>query len=228
MAVRILKNFINKDESITRRYYQDYTHNSGPTADTTLLKVLNSKVSLLDNKIGKMSRTSNIIHSQNQTIQAQIKKIQAQINRTQNNNRSYIGTRNVNYIENIASRNTDNYNDMNNIPKKEVQKSIDENFTVNANSSYTSSIVPNPGFSTAKLMANIRFTSAHTAGLTIDLYYGSSRIGEVLSVTNTRGVNHASEPFDVQYLDGFNFVINNKDTTSNTLINNLRIVLYND
>lgn len=111
------------------------------------------------------------------------------------------------------------------VPKN---RSIDENFTVNAGSTYTTSIVPNSGFNTAKLTANVRFTGVNTAGLTVDLYYGSSRIGEVMNVTNTRGVNHMSESFDVQYLDGFNFVITNKDPTNNTFVNNLRIVLYND
>jgi hypothetical protein len=89
--------------------------------------------------------------------------------------------------------------------------------------------INNPGFNRARVFLSALFTPAHTGGITVDLYYGNSRMSRVLKLISSNGTaTGASEPVDIAYLSGFKFIVHNHDTSQNTVIRNFKIVMYNE
>jgi len=89
--------------------------------------------------------------------------------------------------------------------------------------------VNNPKYNRARVFLDALFTPAHSAGLSIELFYNNNRIGEIMKVKSSNGSGgNASEPIDIAHLSGFRLVIRNHDQSQATTIKNLKVVLYNE
>lgn len=89
--------------------------------------------------------------------------------------------------------------------------------------------VNNPGFNRARVHINAIFTPAHSNGVSVELFYGNHRIGEIIKLRAPNGSGlGASEPFDIGYLSSFKFVVRNHDSSQDTTIRNFKAVMYNE
>lgn len=112
---------------------------------------------------------------------------------------------------------------------KKEEKFLFKEVVVPSNDDKESSVVNNPGFNRARVFLDAGFTPAHTGGLSVSLYYKNSKMSDVLDLISSNGsCGKASEPIDIANLSGFYFVIKNRDTSNDTTVRNLRVVLYNE
>lgn len=89
--------------------------------------------------------------------------------------------------------------------------------------------VGNTKYNTARIFLSALFTGAHAGGLTVELFWGSTRMGDIMSIKSSNGSGSgASEPFDINHLNGFRFVIRNRDNNNATTVRNMKIILYNE
>ena len=92
-----------------------------------------------------------------------------------------------------------------------------------------SQTVTNPKFERARIKVSAIFSEGQTGGLSIDLYYKNTKIGEVLRLKPTQAsVGGASQTFDVSQLSDFHFLIMNHDSSKNAKVNNFDIVMFNE
>ncbi len=112
---------------------------------------------------------------------------------------------------------------------KREEKVIAKEVVIPANDSKEFDSVNNPHFNRARVFLDAGFTPAHSGGLTVELHYKKSKIGDVLKVISSNGAcGQASEPIDVAQLSGFYFAVKNHDVSNSTTVKNFRIVLYNE
>ena len=89
--------------------------------------------------------------------------------------------------------------------------------------------VTNSKFERARIKVSAIFSEGQTSGLSIDLYYKNTKIGEVLRLKPTQAtVGGASQTFDVSQLSDFHFLIMNHDSSKNATVNNFEIVMFNE
>ncbi len=89
--------------------------------------------------------------------------------------------------------------------------------------------VNNPKYNRARVFLNALFTPAHSGGLTVELFYGNNKIGDVMRLKSSNGSGaSASEPFDIAHLSSFKFIIRNNDQSNATTIRNLKVIMYNE
>lgn len=106
---------------------------------------------------------------------------------------------------------------------------IVRDLTIPKGSYEESPAISNTHYEKARIFANAEFGNNATGGISIDLYWGNTRIMEVLRLKPSQASgNGASQPFDIAQLSGFRFVFINHDAGQNFKINNVRIVLYNE
>ena len=92
---------------------------------------------------------------------------------------------------------------------------------------YESTTVQNDGYCCGRLLVDVSFDVSATGGLTVDLYYKSQKIGEVIKVPYSMQVTGgASAALDLANLSGFHFIVVNHDPVHAVTIKHLRIVLW--
>ena len=79
-------------------------------------------------------------------------------------------------------------------------------------------------------MISAAYNANATGNVTVDMYYGSHRFGEVIELkTNSKqGASGASEVIDIQGLGGFTFKIINHDVSKTATIKNMKILMLNE
>ena len=115
-----------------------------------------------------------------------------------------------------------------NVLKKET--TLLTEYVIGASSDYDVPSIDNPGFQRARVMTSVGYNAAATGNVTVDLFYGSHRFGEVLELkTNQKqGASGASEVIDIQGLGGFRFKIINHDTSKTATIKHMKILMFNE
>lgn len=103
-------------------------------------------------------------------------------------------------------------------------------YVIGAGSDYNVPSVDNPGFQRARVMLSAAYDGGATGGVTVDMYYGSHRFGEVIELkTNQKqGASGASEVIDIQGLGGFTFKIINHDVSKTAKITSMKILMFNE
>lgn len=92
---------------------------------------------------------------------------------------------------------------------------------------YETEPIQNEGYCCGRVLIDTAFDAAVTAGLTVDLYYKSEKIGEVIKVPSCLQVTGGSSPsLDLAFLSGFHLVVVNHDPVHAVTIKNLRILLW--
>lgn len=115
-----------------------------------------------------------------------------------------------------------------NVLKKET--TLLTEYVIGAGSDYDVPAIDNPGFQRARVMISVGYDPAATGNVTVDLYYGSHRFGEILELkTNQKqGASGASEVIDIQGIGGFVFKIINHSVDKSVTIKNMKILIFNE
>lgn len=115
-----------------------------------------------------------------------------------------------------------------NVTKKET--TLLTEYVIGAGSDYGVPSIDNPGFQRARVMISAAYNANATGNVTVDMYYGSHRFGEVIELkTNSKqGASGASEVIDIQGLGGFTFKIINHDVSKTATIKNMKILMLNE
>lgn len=115
-----------------------------------------------------------------------------------------------------------------NVLKKET--TLLTEYVVEAGSDYDVPSISNPGFQKARVMVSAGYDAAATGNITVDLYYGSHRFGEIveLKTNQKQGASGASEVIDIQGLGGFTFKIINHDVNKTVTIKNMKVLMFNE
>ena len=115
-----------------------------------------------------------------------------------------------------------------NVLKKET--TLLTEYVIGAGSDYDVPAIDNPGFQRARVMISAGYDAAAIGNVTVDLYFGSHRFGEVIELkTNSKqGASGASEVIDIQGLGGFTFKIINHDVNKTATIKNMKILMFNE
>jgi len=110
------------------------------------------------------------------------------------------------------------------------EKSLLSNYTIAGGDNYEIPAVACEHFTKARVFISAVFTAGSSAGITVDLYSRSYRMGEIITIVpyqNQQISNVAtSEPIDVENLGIFSFIIINNDISNSVKINQLRVILY--
>lgn len=89
--------------------------------------------------------------------------------------------------------------------------------------------IMNPGYNRARVFISALFSSANSGGITVEMFYSTSKIGRVMKLICSNGPSsQVSEPIDIAHLTGFKLVVINHDMSQDTTINNFKIVMYNE
>jgi hypothetical protein len=92
---------------------------------------------------------------------------------------------------------------------------------------FESTPVQNEGYCCGRLLIDAAFDDAATGGLTVDLYYKSQKIGEVIKIPYSMQVTGGvSAALDLANLSGFHFIVVNHDPVHAVTIKHFRIVLW--
>jgi hypothetical protein len=92
---------------------------------------------------------------------------------------------------------------------------------------YETDPIENQGYCCGRLLLDVAFDISATAGLTVDMYYKSEKIGEVIKVASNLQVTGGSSPsLDLSNLSGFRFAIVNHDPVHDVTVKNLRMVMW--
>ena len=113
---------------------------------------------------------------------------------------------------------------------KKQETTLLTEYVVGAGSDYDVPSIDNPGFQRARILISAAYNANATGNVTVDMYYGSHRFGEVVELkTNSKqGASGASEVIDIQGLGGFTFKIINHDVSKTVTIKNMKILMLNE
>jgi len=113
--------------------------------------------------------------------------------------------------------------------KARYETSFAQEQVILANDSITTAVVNNPNYNRARVFVAAVFGAQHSAGLEISMIFQNSMIGSIVTMKASNGsAGMMSEPIDVKELSSFQLQIFNRDTTNNTTVRRVRIILYND
>lgn len=92
---------------------------------------------------------------------------------------------------------------------------------------WESQTIQNDGYCCGRLLIDVAFDIAATAGLSVNMYYKGSIIGEVIRVSSAVQVSGGgSLSLDLAKLSGFRFVVINHDPTHTLTVKELRLMMW--